>query len=471
MNAKTNPLPEDVVIVPTNLPPAVNGLVFYATKTPNTYLCVDAGVAFPLRFIVDADGARGVCGCGVDMPCTHISTLYALPTPPVDPAPQLISAFFVGTEYAAPTAKPHEPPAQTEEPKTGIATITKSGVKVSLRAKVVQLWDTTSPAIGQVGLLADDADKIKFVKWANAGLPDVVEGGSYDFGNMLTDEYNGKMSVKLDKKSTIVPVTEQDDEGDLVHMEPTPEPEPNMPEQAPKTPPTPPVINTVVCKYCGEELDRSDPDAVLNHIEKCKHNNNPQVAANMGDKKNVSATTPATVKETPAEVGIPKQVAADANVVSPPAPDPMPVPVVPAMSPQVGGISNIAMAMCRVQQTELSAVTDSNNPFHNSMYADLSSVWAAIRKPLTDNGLCVIQTTEPYDGGITVVTTLMHISGEMLVARLSCEVPGSKPDKNGQVKPNIQGLGSTITYLRRYSLGAMIGVCPVDDDGEAAHGR
>lgn len=132
---------------------------------------------------------------------------------------------------------------------------------------------------------------------------------------------------------------------------------------------------------------------------------------------------------------------------------------------------NLATALCNMQKIDLLAVTDSKNPFHNAKYADLASVWAAIRKPLTDNGLAVMQTTEPYPSGITVVTTLLHTSGESFTARLSCEAPKSKPDKNGQIKPNIQGLGSTITYLRRYSLIAMVGVAPVDDDGEAAMGR
>jgi len=130
----------------------------------------------------------------------------------------------------------------------------------------------------------------------------------------------------------------------------------------------------------------------------------------------------------------------------------------------------IAKALCEVQKTELFAITDSVNPYHNSKYADLSSVWSAIRKPLTDNGLSILQTTEPYEGGVTVVTTLLHVSGESIETRLSAKVP-TKKDKNGQDISNVQSLGSAITYLRRYSLAAMIGVCPADDDGEVAMGR
>jgi len=132
---------------------------------------------------------------------------------------------------------------------------------------------------------------------------------------------------------------------------------------------------------------------------------------------------------------------------------------------------NLATALCNMQMNDLSATADSDNPFHKSKYADLASVWAAIRKPLTDNGLAILQTTEPYTDGITVVTTLVHCSGESMATRMSAEIPPPKPDKNGQIKPNLQGLGSTLTYLRRYSIAALVGVATVDDDGEAAMGR
>lgn len=134
----------------------------------------------------------------------------------------------------------------------------------------------------------------------------------------------------------------------------------------------------------------------------------------------------------------------------------------PDVTEEPSGVhKNIAEAMCNMQKTELFAITDSKNPFFNSKYADLASIWSAIRKPLTDNGLAVIQTTEPYQQGITVITTLMHVSGETYTTKLS-----AKADKQ-----TIQGLGSLITYLRRYSLAALVGVASADDDGEAASGR
>lgn len=172
------------------------------------------------------------------------------------------------------------------------------------------------------------------------------------------------------------------------------------------------------CPKCGETVDL-DADKLqdwkLNHIDVCtgKH----------GQEATISKTE---IVETPPAPHIDEE---------PMVPD----EIMPSEPADIPVTTNLATALCNMQKIDLLAVTDSNNPFHNAKYADLAGVWAAIRKPLTDNGLAVMQTTEPYPSGITVVTTLLHTSGESYTARLSCEVPKSKPDKNGQVKPNIQG--------------------------------
>jgi len=92
-------------------------------------------------------------------------------------------------------------------------------------------------------------------------------------------------------------------------------------------------------------------------------------------------------------------------------------------------------------------------------YADLASVWDAVRKPLTDNGLCVVQFPRTVGNGVEIETTLLHgATGQFMSDVLW--VPCGKNDA--------QGLGSAITYGRRYALMAVVGVCPVDDDGAAA---
>jgi hypothetical protein len=125
-------------------------------------------------------------------------------------------------------------------------------------------------------------------------------------------------------------------------------------------------------------------------------------------------------------------------------------------------IAKLAQALCEVQKTELFALTDKKNPFFKSKYADLSSAWDAIRVPLTSNGLAITQTTDRGNiDGVTIETTLMHISGEYISGSLDI-----KPEKNTP-----QGMGSAITYGRRYALMGIIGLAPEDDDGERAMAR
>ena len=125
-------------------------------------------------------------------------------------------------------------------------------------------------------------------------------------------------------------------------------------------------------------------------------------------------------------------------------------------------IAGIATALAKAQSEIQGAVKDADNPFFKSKYADLSSVWGACRKQLTENEIAVIQGLDTEGGNIVVTTTLAHSSGEWMRSSLSWE-----PEKT-----NAQGIGSLITYLRRYALSAMVGIAPQDDDdGEAAMGR
>ncbi len=86
---------------------------------------------------------------------------------------------------------------------TQIADINESGQWINLRAKVVQLWESTSPTIAQVGLIGDETGTIKFVKWAKSNLPTLVEGKSYSLENMTTDEWQGRFSVKMNRTTRI----------------------------------------------------------------------------------------------------------------------------------------------------------------------------------------------------------------------------------------------------------------------------
>lgn len=122
-------------------------------------------------------------------------------------------------------------------------------------------------------------------------------------------------------------------------------------------------------------------------------------------------------------------------------------------------INEISKAMSLAQGSIRGAKKESQNPFFKSHYADLQSVWDAIREPLSKNGLSVFQVTYLSGDLIILNTLLSHSSGQW--------VSGDYPIR--PVKNDPQSLGSAITYARRYALMGIIGVCPVDDDGNAAN--
>jgi len=84
-----------------------------------------------------------------------------------------------------------------------VVEINEPGLWVDLKVKVTQLWETNSEAISQSGLIGDETGSIKFVKWAKADLPDLEEGKSYHLLNLVTDEFQGRFSVKLNRTSKI----------------------------------------------------------------------------------------------------------------------------------------------------------------------------------------------------------------------------------------------------------------------------
>ncbi len=122
-------------------------------------------------------------------------------------------------------------------------------------------------------------------------------------------------------------------------------------------------------------------------------------------------------------------------------------------------INELAGALTKAQCKLEGAKMDGENPFFKAKYATLASVWDACRKPLTDNGLSVVQTCSVGEGeGLVLNTTLLHTSGQWIGGELAV-----KPTKNDP-----QGIGSAITYARRYGLAAIVGICPEDDDAESA---
>lgn len=126
-------------------------------------------------------------------------------------------------------------------------------------------------------------------------------------------------------------------------------------------------------------------------------------------------------------------------------------------------IAALAASMAKAQAEITGATKSHENPHFRSRYADLASVWDACRGPLTKHGLAIIQWPRlAHLGGeawaLELETVLTHTSGQWMADTLAVVL----------ARLDAQSIGSAITYARRFSLGAVAGVAPDDDDGEAA---
>jgi hypothetical protein len=122
-------------------------------------------------------------------------------------------------------------------------------------------------------------------------------------------------------------------------------------------------------------------------------------------------------------------------------------------------VKDLFEALAKAQAEIRAAAKDAENPHFRNKYADLASVWDACRGPLTRNGLGIVQLPERTEGGVSVTTMLTHSSGQWIRSSLEMPLAGNATS---------QQVGSAITYARRYSLSAVAGVAPDDDDGNAA---
>jgi replication factor A1 len=85
---------------------------------------------------------------------------------------------------------------------------------VDLRVKLVDLWEPRSDSISQVGLVGDESGTIKFVAFQTSDLPKLKEGQAYELSNVVTDEYEGNYSVKLNRTTGITEIDEEIEVGD-----------------------------------------------------------------------------------------------------------------------------------------------------------------------------------------------------------------------------------------------------------------
>lgn len=117
-------------------------------------------------------------------------------------------------------------------------------------------------------------------------------------------------------------------------------------------------------------------------------------------------------------------------------------------------IGALAAALAKAQGEMKPASFNRMNPHFKNKYADLTAIWDAIRAPLSKHGLSIIQALSENEKGPIIETTLAHSSGEFVAS----ETPLLFQQQN------MQGMGSAITYARRYALSAIVGISADEDD-------
>lgn len=115
-------------------------------------------------------------------------------------------------------------------------------------------------------------------------------------------------------------------------------------------------------------------------------------------------------------------------------------------------------ALSDLQNSITKVVKNTDNPYFKSKYADLNALFEQAKPLITEKGFVLIQVVR----GSQLHTELVHLeTGESISGDMDLLT----------TKPDMQQLGSAITYARRYSLLAMLNIETVDDDGNSASGK
>ena len=136
----------------------------------------------------------------------------------------------------------------------------------------------------------------------------------------------------------------------------------------------------------------------------------------------------------------------------------------PNLMPEMSEKFDVVMKNLMLAKKEMGSTVrkDAANPFHKSRYASLAAHLDLCESTLDKYGLIMLQTGNGSHEKPLLIATLCHPeSGQWIKSYLP--LPNPKGDS--------QGLGASLTYMRRYSINSMLGLTAEDDDGETAAGR
>jgi len=131
------------------------------------------------------------------------------------------------------------------------------------------------------------------------------------------------------------------------------------------------------------------------------------------------------------------------------------------MNTRSNNIDELAKALALAQKALSNPKKDAKNPFYKSNYLTLPIVLEVARDILPEYGLSFSQPIEIISDKPYLTTIIMHQSGQWMksIAPIVCKDPNDP-----------QKFGSSLTYLRRYSLQSMLGIVGNDEDDDANKG-
>lgn len=115
-------------------------------------------------------------------------------------------------------------------------------------------------------------------------------------------------------------------------------------------------------------------------------------------------------------------------------------------------------ALAKLQESVSKLTKNTENPYFKSKYTDLNAIFEEVKPKIKEQGFVLIQTVSNGQ----LLTDLVHIeTGQKLHSCMDLLT----------AKPDMQQLGSAITYARRYSILPMLNIECADDDGNGASGK
>lgn len=118
-------------------------------------------------------------------------------------------------------------------------------------------------------------------------------------------------------------------------------------------------------------------------------------------------------------------------------------------------------AFLKAQATFTAASKGGKNPHLKNRYSTLADVMTSCADALEAHGFVLLQDTSTSERGVSVYTRVIHAaSGQWVQGEVTLPA-----------QTTAQGVGSAITYGRRYGLSALLALVSEDDDGNAASGR